>query len=127
MQLDKPAGLDRFANPIHEPMQEPKVVNRRQDWTEHLPGHEQMAEIRPAVSAASQAVAILLDRPGVDTMDGVPQLDGAGHGETGGVSAIAGWQHAIKKVNSSPLVGSMRKSKGFLMSVACKGSPGPRA
>ena len=50
-------------------------MDRRQDRPEHLLGQEQVAEVRPAESAARQAVATLLDRPGVAAMCGVAELD----------------------------------------------------
>ena len=81
-------------------MKKSEVVDRCQNRAQHLPGEEQVAQVRAAETAARQARAVFLDRSRIAPVRRVPQSYVTFVGKTSCITSITSRHDAIEKVDT---------------------------
>ncbi len=81
----------------------PQVVLTDQDGAQHLPGDEEMPQIRPRESPrAGSTVATVLEDPVILLETSISELNSTIPREDPGISTISGGQDTVEHVDASP-------------------------
>src|SRR5688572_10123810 len=100
LEVEEPAGFDTGADVVNQTDDEPLVMDRAQRRGQHLPGLEQVMQVRLGVSRAGVAIAVFLNRGEVTTGGRSVDIESSADGVDSGIACDARGRDAVEDIDT---------------------------